>query len=205
MHTKTAISSIGFHLKLTILCAGLLPNLLLSAGCVWRMPSVEQYWGPVLYRYAQPPNASAYVFEQKHLLPLVLEGGDQWGVSLGYTARLVAAPVSPTQKASFQLDQEGTGSACPVKTWCVSLFRLKATRLPQPQLIDRMNVGIRFGSGEEWTGVSGGVVYTTEQRPGADALSILSYAPGRPMDMVFTECPAGTEPMMTTCIKEESR
>jgi len=134
---------------------------------------------------------------------LVLEGGDQWGASLGYTARLVAAPVSPTRRETLHLDREWIGSACPVKTWCVSLFRLMVTRLPQPQLIDRLNVGIRVGGGEEWNGISGGIVHTTEQRPGADALSILSYAPGRPMEMVFAECPAGDELAMTACAQED--
>ncbi len=70
-------------------CLGLLLAPFFSA-CAFRSGDMEHYIGPVLFRYAMPPNGNAYV-GQVVRPGLSAEAGTSWGIAMGVSERITAA------------------------------------------------------------------------------------------------------------------
>ena len=163
-------------------------------GCVWRMGNEEHYLGPVLLRQVQPPEGKAYVSQQIHF-PFVLEGGEQWGISLGYQNRIVAMP----QKRPCRYEEElkeifehKHQSNIPAKSkeWTFQLFSVNYI---QPQMnskfISRTNVGVTLGFGKEANGLTIGGTRLTELNPSVEGHYIFLYGNTSPLETVFKFIP----------------
>lgn len=65
--------------------------LVMEMGCVWHGESADHLWGPTLFRIATPPDSQAFLAEQAWL-PLLVEGGNRWGITIGYFSNLLSVP-----------------------------------------------------------------------------------------------------------------
>ena len=162
------------------------------AGCVWRTETAEHYFGPVLFRYTTPATGHAHVAQQRHLLFLI-EGGQQWGISVGLKDRVLALPEemrdrpgkgegSPQWKWSMVPDWAG-GLA--ENDWHVSLFYLRGERPARPEFVSVTTYGFSAGAGSESNAVTIGVSSLREFRPRSDALYLLEYFGDHPMRTRF--------------------
>ena len=89
-----------------------IPCFVFLSGCIWRTASEDHYFGPVLVRETNATQEKAFVSQQVHF-PFVLEGGTQWGVSLGYQKRIVAVPQELTGKSQKQIAEPGSNVTDP--------------------------------------------------------------------------------------------
>ena len=177
--------------KLTWLCL-LFGASVLIGGCAWRAENTEHYFGPVLFRYAAPPQANAHVSEQRHLLVLI-EAGQQWGVSVGWNTRVAVSPrrgdgglreseKAPPWRWSMPLGLFGSPEE---GRWNLSLIYLVGERVPSAEFVSRSTIGARMGIGSEVKALSIGAVRETQLRPRSDAVYALSYDSRRPLETNF--------------------
>ncbi len=165
---------------------------LLCGGCAWRSGNTEHYWGPVLFRYAAPPQGKAYVSEQRHFV-LLIESGRQWGISLGWKTRVAVAP----QRVEDTLSSQGRVSSWlwskPLSlfggpeegAWNLSLVYLRGERVPEPEFLSRSIYGVELGIGAETNALSLGTSRTTEARPHDNAMYSFRYDSRRPLETLF--------------------
>jgi hypothetical protein len=150
-----------------------------------------------LFRYAAPPQANAYVSEQRHFLVLI-ETGQQWGMSVGWNARVAVSPrrggggLDESEKAPpwrwstpFGSPEEGR--------WNLSLIYLAGERVPGAEFISRSTIGARMGIGAEVKALSIGAVSETQLRPRSDAMYVLSYDSSRPLETSFQVWDSGAD------------
>ena len=165
-----------------------------SDGCSWRSGNVEHYWGPVLFRYATPPDGDSYVGEHVHF-PILLEAGHQWGVVLGVQNRVVASPYRKDQPsadanavgmAKWTMPFSFLGDPQPGR-WNLSLLYLRCEYPFSPVFVSRSLIGLEVGIGGEANGLSVGISRTTEIRPATDGLYLFQYDSRSPLRTVFRE------------------
>lgn len=157
-------------------------------GCAWRMGGAEHYVGPVVFRHREPPDAEARVAEIVRF-GVALEGGTQWGIAVGATHRLVAAPVDacdgPAKPAPIRaravLAAAGEG-------WRFSPFYLRIDDAPQPVFVSRTTYGVELTGGPEARAISVGAAFRTQLEPPHDALSLFVFDASRPLATRFIAC-----------------
>lgn len=175
------------HLRFLLVGYLLLSALCLQPGCAWRSQEAEHYFGPVMYRHSDPQSGKAYLGEQIHF-PFLLEGGDQWGVAIGLSRRLVASPNMIkksgkresdlslwkwTKPLSFFSDSSGN-------EWNFSLIYLRGDGLKGSSLFSRSQFGGSVGIGEEARNISLGITKKVEIYPIHEGLYFLEYNSDRP-------------------------
>ena len=177
--------------KLMWLCL-LFGASVLIGGCAWRAENTEHYWGPVLFRYTAPPQGNAYVSEQRHFL-ILIEGGRQWGISIGWKTRVSASaqriegePTGGEKAQSWRWSKPLSLFAGPVEgRWNLSLLYLRGEQVPKPEFLSRSLYGTELAIGTEANALSVGASTTTELRPRTNALYAFRYDGHLPMETLF--------------------
>jgi len=164
----------------------------LLSGCAWRTQQADHLLGPAWYRFAEPFAGKAAAFQSMHF-PLLLEGGHQWGVSLGRIQRLalVASEIDAT-------DPPAGGEGAP-RGWLVSprsgrwrwsWFYLRAPLRRPAEFVWRSTVGAHGGIGGEGRGVTLGYSSVTSLTPRHEALYELNFDSCHPLSATFVMNPA---------------
>ncbi len=163
-----------------------------ASGCAVRMRGSEHYFGPVLFRYAAPPAARAYVSEVRALGAL-LEAGTQWGVSLGDFRRVALAAAEgecasdPSMPSAWRWTRLEPWDPNPTPgSWHLSLFHLQGEGVRAPCFVRRVNAGLALTFGAEVNALSLGFTARTHMTPPADALSLLHFDASHPLDSQLT-------------------
>lgn len=128
----------------------------LLSGCTWRTLQADYLLGPVRYRFSEPSTEKAAVFQSVHF-PVLIEGGSQWGVSIGGIHRLALS------SARFDsVDPADDVHATPrgwlihpqPRRWQWSWIYLRAPLRGRPEFIRRSMVGVQGGAGGEERAIS---------------------------------------------------
>ncbi len=150
-------------------------------GCAWRTQRAEHVFGPTLYRFHQNATNLSVVSQTAHF-PVLMEGGTQWGLSLGYSRRLSLTPrPAPASLTNSGLPSAWGGQAKPGR-WQWSWLYLRAPLQAPPFFIARGLVGLQAGAGTEESALSLGYSSMTSTRPEPDSLYSLDYDSRRPLE-----------------------
>ena len=160
-------------------------SLYFLSGCVWRTEKEELYFGPVWLRNIKPPQGEAHVSQQMHF-PFVFEGGKQWGFSIGYQNRVIAAPTEAHESSVCTTSHSmGTNKQDWNFEWYWSTQEIS---FPEPGFFARTNVGLTIGLGDEANGFSLGGTRTTQLRPQKDSFHRFQYSSGNPLNTIYFSC-----------------
>jgi hypothetical protein len=162
--------------------------LLAPTGCAWRRGGHEHYVGPLVFRHREPPVAEARITDIVRF-GVLFEGGDQWGLAVGATRRLVAAPIDVCEKP---------GAAAPLRSsallaaggegWRFSPFYLRIQNAPPATFVSRTSYGAELTAGPEVAALSIGATSRTLLTPPADSLSRFVYDAAHPLATRFSAC-----------------
>lgn len=162
------------------------------AGCAWRTDQADHVFGPTVYRFRGTSPGNSAVFQTFHA-PLLLEGGRQWGLSVGGVQRL--ALVAKRGEAETALQNAGE----PPRGWLIhpapdhwrfSLFYLRAPLHEPPVFIRRSVLGATGGAGMEERTLSFGYSSMTATNPREDAVYQLDFDSRHPLDATLVVNPA---------------
>lgn len=172
-------------------CIGLLLAPFFSA-CAFRSGNMEHYFGPVLFRYAMPPNGNAYV-SQVIRPGLAAEAGASWGIAMGLSERIT---VSPVIVATEKKEQPATRnhwlmplafSQTPTAgEWNFSLFYLRIEHEPGSFFLSRAIRGAEIVYGEEANNLTVGFAHKTLFTPPDNAMSKLRFEDAHPLESKAT-------------------
>jgi len=172
-------------------CLGLLIAPFFSA-CAFRSGNTEQYIGPVLFRYAMPPNNNAYVSQIVRLGPSA-EAGISWGVAMGMSERITVAPViaatrqkEQTANSSHWLMPLSFSQTPAAGEWNFSLLYLCVEREPGSFFLSRTITGVEIVFGEEANALTVGFAHRTLFTPPDNAISSLHFENARPLESQAT-------------------
>jgi hypothetical protein len=158
-----------------------------ASGCAWSGAGVAHYVGPVFFRHAEPLTARSQV-SQILRIGAAIEAGTQWSVIAGVAERIAVAPVLATAAPSESPSWRSVLSMPMRGGWRLSPIYLRVTIVPA--LVHRATWGFEAAAGTELTGLSLGLTKRTVIRPPGDALGIVQFAPGRPLETIFTIWPS---------------
>lgn len=166
-----------------------LASFLLSVtGCAWRRGADEHYLGPVMFRHTEPPYGAARITDVVRF-GMVVEAGDQWGVALGATRRLVAAPVDVCDpSAAVAPIRVSAVLAARGERWTFSPFYVRFEQAPAPVFLSRTSYGAELTAGPEVVAFSVGATARTLLVPPADSLSRFVYDSSQPLATRFSAC-----------------
>lgn len=167
-------------------CAFISAVCLLS-GCAWRTTRADHLLGPAMYRYAEPSAERATAFQSLHF-PLLVEGGHQWGISVGGIQRFALAPARMDFTNSLTSEMEmPRGWLIDPKPgrWRWSWFYLRAPVRHPPEFIWRRLVGIHGGVGRETRAITLGYSSVTALTPRQEAIYELDFNSRRPLEATF--------------------
>lgn len=165
----------------------LLPGL---TGCAWRTSHADHVLGPTFYRFNKFSPEGSLTVQTLHV-PLLLEGGRQWGVSIGGVQRLAMVP-GETQRTAANSDEQPRGcfiSSQP-NEWHFSWFYVRAPLRKPPVFVRRSLVGAHGGVGVEERTFSLGYSSTTATTPHEEAIYRLEFDSRHPLDATFVMNPA---------------
>jgi len=165
----------------------LVPTLLVLAllgGCAWRANGTEHYLGPSLFRHGDGEDGRAIVSQVRTLTGLQAEGGRQWGLALGVTDRIAAAPSAGGGSVATEWSALGLGRLDPHR-WHFSPFYLRGERVPAPGLVVRRLYGAQIAAGEEVRALSVGIVSRAHVVPFEDAVWLLQFHSTDPLATRF--------------------
>jgi hypothetical protein len=171
---------------------------MLISGCAWRTADTLHHVGPVLFRFHPPDASTGGISDLVHIGPFI-EGGEQWGMSLGVTERIAVAPSFPGSTAA----PAGTAMAeSPVRwpafdalepgRWHLSLLYLRIRAASAPALVLRQIYGLELTIGSEARAASLGWTSRMLINLPDDALSVARFDRHRPLTSVFVSWPAAT-------------
>jgi hypothetical protein len=171
---------------------------MLVAGCAWRTADTLHHVGPVLFRFHPPDASTGGISDLVHIGPFI-EGGEQWGMSLGVSERIVVAPAFPGRPAA---PERPASSASPVRwpalealepgRWHVSLVYLRMGAPSVPALVFRRMYGLELTVGAEARAASLGWTSRVLINLPEDALSVAHFDRHRPLSSLFVSWPAAT-------------
>ncbi len=163
--------------------------LLLTSGCIWRTSDTDHFWGPTFIRINQPPQGKAYLWEERPLIPLVLEGGDHIGLTLGFLRRLAANPLERDKQSSLQWCPGLLSTSCSTPTaydgWQWSFLHGQIIHHFSPEFHDRSVLGASVGAGSDGYHTTLGYSADTRQRPQDNAYYIFCYSRNNPLQTRF--------------------
>ena len=152
--------------------SSLIGALVAFNGCVWHGPEAKHYLGPVWIRKSQ---GKAEVTQTIHG-PILLEGGKQWGTTVGISRRLSADPAHETtanKAAPSQLASD----------WHFSPFYQRIEN-PHPVEFSATTLwGLRMAAGTELNALSLGYARRTEFQPRKHGYYLLHYTSRHPEAM----------------------
>jgi hypothetical protein len=159
-----------------------------ATGCAWRRGSDEHYFGPVIFRHRDAPVAEARITDIVRV-GVLAEGGSQWGLAVGASRRIAAAPLdgcadpapAPPMRASALLAAGGDG-------WVFSPFYLRIENAPAPTFVSRTTYGAELTGGPEAAALSIGLTARTQLSPPEDSLTRFVYDSSRPLATRFIAC-----------------
>lgn len=174
-----------------LICAGCLLLLPVISGCVWRTAQADHLVGPGFYRLSRTAPGQADVLQTLHV-PLLLEGGRQWGLSLGVVKRDAVVPGHPAQTAAVAATPPPRGVLTGTEPgkWHFSPVYFRAPLRETPLFIRRMVVGAQGGSGVEQKAFSLGYSSTTATWPRENALHDLEFDSRHPLEARAVVTPA---------------
>jgi hypothetical protein len=167
----------------------ILSFLLLSTGCIWRSADTDYLWGPALVHMNQPPQGNAYLWEERSVVPLVLEGGEHMGLTIGFLKRVAANPVEHDKQASLQWCKGLLGTSCSTPTasdgWQWNFLYGRIVHIVSPEFYDRSVLGASVGGGSDDGYVTIGYSADSRHRPQDNAYYILCYGRANPLQTRF--------------------
>lgn len=184
--------------------------LVVQMGCVWHGESVDHLWGPTLFRVAAPPDSEAFLAEQVWL-PLLIEGGSRWGITIGYFSKLLGIPLTIQQTHTKALQNPALSwqslTTIPVGSWRISPFHVSITRDGDTEFVAKRVVGVQFSAGFDRGGsnLSFGLSRTTGFWPRPDALYLLEFSDNTPFATRFWVCDAKQGESLEPCLQEVLR
>lgn len=177
------------------------------AGCLWHGESVDHVWGPTLFRVTGPPDSQAYLAEQTWL-PLLVEGGTRWGLTVGYFSKLLSVPVA-LQGRDGTVDQSQplscqTFALIPIGSWKISPFHVSFKRARETEFMQKRLIGIQLSTGldKEGSNVTFGASRTSLFWPRPDALYLLEFSDRYPLRTRFLVCDAKENESLEPCLRE---
>lgn len=180
-------------------CLGL-TALLLLPGCVWRTKHADYVLGPSFFRSSPTAPGMPDVIQTLHG-PVLWEGGQQWGMTIGAVQRVAVVPARAGATAAPTNNQAGQPRGVWVSSepgrWHFSLIYLRAPLRETPLLIQRSAVGVQLGGGTEQPAFSAGYSTTTATLPREHALHELDYDSRHPLEAKATVTPATTINLFT--------
>ncbi len=163
--------------------------LLTSTGCIWRTADTDHFWGPILIRANQPPQGNAFLWEERSVVPLVAEGGNHIGLTIGFLKRLAANPIEIDKKASLRWCYGLLNTSCSIPTvsdgWYWSFLYSRITHNASPEFYDRYVLGASVGAGSDGYQATLGYSADTRQKPQDNAYYIFCYRRTNPFQTRF--------------------
>lgn len=157
----------------------MLSFLLLSTGCIWRTADTDYLWGPALVRMNQPPQGKAYLWEERSAVPLLLEGGEHIGLTIGFLKRLAASPIERNKQVSLQWCNGLFNASCSTPTasdgWHWNFLHGRIVHAVSPEFYDRSVLGASAGAGSDGYHLTLGYSADTRHRPQDNAYYIFCY------------------------------
>lgn len=180
-------TSTSLHLAYGLVALSL---LLTSTGCIWRTAEVDHIWGPTLVRMNQPPQGKAYLWQTQSIFPLVVEGGEHIGLTLGFLKRVAANPLESNKSTPIEWCNGLFTPSCSTPTaldgWQWSLLHSRVVHHLSPEFYDRTILGASAGTGTDNAYVTLGYSANTQHRPQDNAYYILCYGRKNPLQTRFT-------------------
>ena len=162
--------------------------VLSSTGCAWRRGGDEHYLGPVVFRHREPPEGEARITDIVRF-GVLLESGSQWGIAVGATRRIAAAPLDAcADPAPVAPIRTSALLAVGGERWTFSPFYLLVENAPPATFVSRTSYGAELTAGPEVAALSLGATFRTLLVPPADSLSRLVYDSSRPLATRFSAC-----------------
>ena len=156
-----------------------------ASGCAWRTRNADHIVGPVLYRFSAPPA----VLQTAHF-PLLLEGGRQWGISIGCAERISLVATQPGAVRTTAEDAPQGWLIHPApQHWQCSWIYLRAPFREPPEFIRRTIIGAHGGAGTEERAVSIGYSSMATTTPRHEAVYQLDFHSRRPLDSALVVNP----------------
>lgn len=163
--------------------------MLLATGCIWRTAETDHLWGPTFVRMNQPPEGNAYLWQIRSTFPLVAEGGEHIGLTLGFLNHLSGHPVASNSSSSLEWCSGLFMTSCSALTasdkWQWSFLHGQITRSFSPEFYDRSVLGASVGGGNYGYHVTLGYSANTRHRPRDNAYYILCYGRENPLQTRF--------------------
>jgi len=150
------------------------------SSCAIRTSTADHYLGPVFYRRGEPCRDGAEVTEVVQV-GAAAEAGRQWGLSLGYLARVAAVPRdghAPCPASQAASDDR--------RRWHFSPLYTRFDDREAPRFVHRSVVGTQAVAGPESSALSLGAVSATLFTPPPDAFCSFRYDASDPTGMRFT-------------------
>lgn len=176
-------------------------------GCLWHGESVDHVWGPTLFRNTAPPDGQAYLAEQTWL-PLLVEGGTRWGITIGYFSKLLSVPLSIRRSdGTVELSPPFSWhSTIPITfgSWKISLFHTSLKQTRKVEFIGKRLVGIQLSTGfdKEGSNMTLGTSHITRFWPRPDALYLLEFSSRYPLTTRFLACEAKGNDSLEPCLQK---
>jgi hypothetical protein len=174
-----------------LIFAGCLALLPLVSGCVWRTQEADHLIGPAFYRLSQTAPGQADIVQTLHV-PLLLEGGRQWGLSLGVVKRDAIVPGHPPQTPQPPPSSPPYGILTGVepRKWHFTSVYFRAPLRETPLFIRRTVIGTQGGGGVEQRAFSLGYSSVTATWPREHALHELEFDSRHPLEAKAVVTPA---------------
>lgn len=176
-------------------------------GCLWHGESVDHVYGPTFFRVTVPPDSQAYLAEQTWM-PLLVEGGTRWGLTIGYFNKFLSIPVAIRRTdATVDEGQPFSGNALtpiPIGSWKISPFHVSFKRARETEFIQKRLIGIQLSTGldKEGSNITFGVSRTSLFWPHPDALYLLEFSGDYPLRTRFLVCAAKENESLEPCLQE---
>jgi hypothetical protein len=166
----------------------LLPFL---AGCAWRTDRADYLIGPTLFRFRKTPSDSAMLC-QTIQFPVRLEGGRQWGLTLGGAQRFAVAPFArrfdTNSAVAESIAPSGIGIRAKPNQWQWSWIFLRAP-MHHPIFVHRSDLGFHTGIGAEERAIQLGYSSVTGTQPGVEGIYDLEFSSREPLRTKFVFTP----------------
>lgn len=163
--------------------------LFTSTGCIWRTADTDHLWGPTLVRMNQPPQGKAYLWQIHSTFPLVVEGGEHLGLTVGFLKRLAANPMARDKQMSLQWCNGLFSTSCSNPTasdgWQWSFLYSRIAHNSLPEFHDRSVLGASVGAGNDGNHLMLGYAANTQHKPRDNAYYILCYGRKDPLQTRF--------------------
>ncbi|CBK43372.1 protein of unknown function [Nitrospira defluvii] len=191
------------HLKVILLTV----ILGVQIGCVWHGESADHLWGPTLFRVAAPPDSQAFLAEQAWL-PLLVEGGNRWGITIGYFSKLLSVPLAIRQTDGTAVQRHPFSwyalATIPIGSWQMSPFHASIQRVREAEFVAKRIVGIQLSTGldKEGSNLTFGTSRTSRFWPHSDALYLLEFSSNSPIATRFLVCDAKQNESLEPCLQE---